>query len=230
MRDFLTYIQDVNMVSVLCRLGFSLLAGIVIGIDRARKRRGAGIKTHVLVCMGSALVMLTAQYVCEVFDASKIDITRMGAQVISGVGFLGVGTIVVTGRNQVRGLTTAAGLWACACLGLAAGIGFWDGAIVMLVLVVITFGVLAKLDQYVTHHSKVLDLYVEVDSLMHASEFLKTVRTMNVRVNNFEINKTKIKNDFVTALITVEMNHSGDREKVLSICREMEGVLYLEEI
>ena len=63
MRDFLTYIQDVNMVSVLLRLGFSLLAGVIIGIDRARKRRGAGIKTHALVCMGSALVMLTAQCV-----------------------------------------------------------------------------------------------------------------------------------------------------------------------
>lgn len=230
MNDFLSYIQNVNMVSVALRLGFALMAGVVIGIDRARKRRGAGIKTHVLVCMGSALVMLTAQYACEMFDASKIDLTRMGAQVISGVGFLGVGTIVVTGRNQVRGLTTAAGLWACACLGLAAGIGFWEGAIVMLVLVVITFGILARFDLYVSHHSKVLDLYVELDSLKHASEFLKTVRTMNVRVNDFEINKTKIKNDFVTALLTVEMTHSSEREDVLGTCRDIEGVLYLEEI
>lgn len=230
MANFQALLQDVNMVSVLCRLGFALVAGVIIGIDRARKRRGAGIKTHVLVCMGSALVMLTAQYSVETFAGVDIDITRLGAQVISGVGFLGVGTIVVTGRNQVRGLTTAAGLWACACLGLAAGIGFWEGAIAMLVMVVITLGVLAKFDLYVTHHSKVLDLYVEMDSLKHASEFLKTVRTMNVRVNDFEINKTKIKNDFVTALITIEMNHSSERDDVLGTCREIEGVLYLEEI
>lgn len=230
MNDFFVYIQDINIVSVTLRLGFALIAGVLIGIDRARKKRGAGIKTHVLVCMGSALAMLTAQYTSEMFDASKIDMTRMGAQVISGVGFLGVGTIVVTGRNQVRGLTTAAGLWACACLGLAAGIGFWEGAIVMLVLVVITLGVLAKFDLYVSHHAKVLDLYVEIDSLKHASEFLKTVRGMNVRVNDFEINKTKIKNDLITALITIEMNHSGERDEILGICRETEGVLYLEDI
>ncbi len=230
MDDFLVYIQDVNIVSVTLRLGFAVIAGVLIGIDRARKKRGAGLKTHVLVCVGSALVMLTAQYTCEMFDASKIDLTRMGAQVISGVGFLGVGTIVVTGRNQVRGLTTAAGLWACACLGLAAGIGFWEGAVVMLLLVLITFGALSKFDLYVSHHAKVLDLYVEIDSLKHASEFLKTVRGMNVRVNDFEINKTKIKNDLVTALITIEMNHSGEREEVLGICREIEGVLYLEDI
>lgn len=230
MTDLSTSIQDVNIVSVVCRLGFAVLAGTIIGIDRARKRRGAGIKTHVLVCMGSAIVMLTAQYACEAFPEMDIDPTRMGAQVISGVGFLGVGTIIVTGRNQVRGLTTAAGLWACACLGLAAGIGFWSGAIVMLILVIITFGGLARLDTYVVHHSKVLDLYVEVDTLKHASEFLKMVRAMNVRLDNFEINKTKIKNDFVTALITVEMNHSSEREEILSACRDIEGVLYLEEI
>ena len=96
------------------RLVFSLLVGMIIGIDRAMKRRSAGIKTHVLVCMGSALVMLTSEYLVRTFPDTKSDLTRMGAQVISGVGFLGVGTIMITGRNQIRGLTTAACLWICA--------------------------------------------------------------------------------------------------------------------
>lgn len=228
--NLLNYFQDLNIVSVTLRLLFAMLSGTIIGIDRSRKRRGAGIKTHVLVCMGAAQVMLTAQYTTLIFDASKIDITRMGAQVISGVGFLGVGTIIVTGRNQVRGLTTAAGLWACACIGLAAGIGFWEGAIVALLFVIITFGILARLDAYVSRHSKVLDLYVELDSLKHASDFLKEVRAMEVKVENFEVNKTKIKNDFITALLTMELNHSNQREDVLIRCREIEGVMYVEEI
>lgn len=228
--NFFYYIQDLNLLSVTLRLLFAMLSGTIIGIDRSRKRRGAGIKTHVLVCMGAALVMLTAQYATVIFDASKIDITRMGAQVISGVGFLGVGTIIVTGRNQVRGLTTAAGLWACACIGLAAGIGFWEGAIVALLFVVITFGALAKLDAYVSRHSKVLDLYVELDSLKHASDFLKKVREMEVKVENFEVNKTKIKNDFITALLTIELSHSYLREDILLQCRDIDGVMYVEEI
>ncbi len=228
--DFLIYIQGVNALSVFLRLMFAMLVGTVIGIDRARKRRGAGIKTHVLVCMGAALVMLTAQYAGEVFDTSKIDVTRMGAQVISGVGFLGVGTIIVTGRNQVRGLTTAAGLWACACIGLAVGIGFWEGALVALLLVIITFWLLVKLDSYVSHHSKVLDLYVELNTLKHASDFLKEVRNMEVKIENYEVNKTKIKNDYVTALLTIEMKYGNQREDILNSLKEINGVMYVEEI
>lgn len=111
---------------------FSLVAGTLIGLDRSMKRRGAGIKTHVLVCLGSALVMMTGQFIQLNYEGT-MDVARMGAQVISGVGFLGVGTIIVTGHNQVKGLTTAAGLWACACIGLAIGIGFVDGALLALV-------------------------------------------------------------------------------------------------
>lgn len=117
-----------TLVGIWIRLLFSLAVGMFIGIDRGLKRRGAGIKTHVLVCLGATLVMLTSEYMFRTFPDAKADMARLGAQVISGVGFLGVGTIMVTGRNQVRGLTTAACLWISACEGLAAGIGFVEGA------------------------------------------------------------------------------------------------------
>ncbi len=99
-----------------------------------------------------------------------------------------------------------------------------------MLLVIITFGALAKLDAYVSKHSKVLDLYVELDSLKHASDFLKQVRDMEVKVENFEINKTKIKNDYITALLTIELSHSYIREEILLNCREIEGVIFIEEI
>lgn len=130
--EFLIMIKGWSILSVGLRLAFSLVAGTLIGLDRSMKRRGAGIKTHVLVCLGSALVMMTGQFIQLNYEGT-IDVARMGAQVISGVGFLGVGTIIVTGHNQVKGLTTAAGLWACACIGLAIGIGFVDGALLALV-------------------------------------------------------------------------------------------------
>ena len=120
-----------STLGVVFRLLSALIVGLTVGIDREMKRRGAGIKTHVLVCLGAALVMITSQYLMENFDGST-DISRMGAQVISGVGFLGVGTIIVTGRNQVRGLTTAASLWVCACVGLAAGAGYIVGVLITL--------------------------------------------------------------------------------------------------
>ena len=136
--DFLTYIRELNMLSILIRLILAVVTGVLIGIDRRMKRRGAGIKTHVLVCLGATIVMMTGQYISIYFGTGQ-EVSRMGAQVVSGIGFLGVGTIIVTGRNQVRGLTTAAGLWACACTGLALGIGFYEGALLVLLFIYITF-------------------------------------------------------------------------------------------
>ena len=142
------------MGSMLLRLTIALVVGTIIGIDREMKRRSAGIKTHVLVCLGAAIVMMTSQYMMQLYGTEAADLSRMGAQVISGVGFLGVGTIVVTGKNQIRGLTTAAGLWTCACVGLAAGIGYIEGAMLCLVFVVFTFKVLNALDHVVVKRSR----------------------------------------------------------------------------
>ena len=139
-------------VGIWIRLLFSLAVGMFIGIDRGLKRRGAGIKTHVLVCLGSALVMLTSEYMFRTFPSANADMARMGAQVISGIGFLGVGTIMVTGRNQVRGLTTAACLWVCACEGLAVGIGFVDGAFYGLILIAVTLKLLTRVDTMIHEH------------------------------------------------------------------------------
>lgn len=106
----ISYLSGFNFYTVVFRLCVAFLVGVIIGVDRGIKRKGAGIKTHSLVCMSAALVMLTSQYIGLNFT-ENFDISRMGAQVISGVGFLGVGTIIVTGRHQVRGLTTAASIW-----------------------------------------------------------------------------------------------------------------------
>ena len=124
-------------LSILFRLLLALIAGLTIGIDREMKRRVAGIKTHVLVCLGAALVMITSQYMMVEFG-DMADISRMGAQVISGVGFLGVGTIIVTGRQQVKGMTTAAGLWASACMGLCIGAGFYLPALICCIFIIVT--------------------------------------------------------------------------------------------
>jgi len=125
----LEFIHGWSMGSMIVRLLLAMAAGMLVGVDRERKNRGAGMKTHVLVCIGAALAMMTSEYIYHEFPDARADMARIGAQVVSGVGFLGVGTIMVTGKNQIRGLTTAAGLWASACAGIAIGIGFVEGAL-----------------------------------------------------------------------------------------------------
>ena len=115
--------------NIFVRILSALVLGIVIGIDRGVKRRGGGARTTITVCLGAAMVMLMEQYL-EALYPERLDISRIAAQVISGVGFLGAGSILVSG-HQIKGLTSAASIWTCACIGLAVGIGFLDGAVIL---------------------------------------------------------------------------------------------------
>lgn len=127
-------LQELNVVTALARLLLAMLLGGLLGTEREYRHRPAGLRTYMIVCVASALVMLTGEFIFTRYDTG--DPTRLAAQVISGIGFLGAGTIVVTSR-QVTGLTTAAGLWASACIGLAAGAGYYLGAILCGVLVIV---------------------------------------------------------------------------------------------
>ena len=114
-------IREVTYGAIAVRIAVAVVLGGIIGLERGLKNRPAGLRTYMLVCVGACLIMVTNQYIYQVFGTG--DPVRMGAQVVSGIGFLGAGTIVVTKRNQIKGLTTAAGLWAAAAVGLSVGIG-----------------------------------------------------------------------------------------------------------
>ena len=217
-------------VGIWIRLLFSLAVGMFIGIDRGLKRRGAGIKTHVLVCLGSAIVMLTSEYMFRTFPSAKADMARMGAQVISGIGFLGVGTIMVTGRNQVRGLTTAACLWVCACEGLAAGIGFVDGAFYGLILIAVTLKLLTRVDTMIHEHAKVFDFYLEFTSSRCVGAFMDTMRSKRVKIVSFDIAKNKLKGEGPSATMSVEVQDKSLRKTLLGDIQAMEEIRFAEEL
>ena len=212
------------------RLAFAMAVGMFIGIDRGMKRRGAGIKTHVLVALGSALVMLTSEYMLRTFPDAKADMARLGAQVISGIGFLGVGTIMVTGRNQVRGLTTAACLWVCACVGLAAGIGFVEGAAYALLLIGITLKLLTKVDAMIHDHAKVFDYYLEFYNNKCVGDFMDIMRTKDLKIVSFDVSKNKLKGEGPSATMSVEVKDRELRKNLLSEIQSMETIRFAEEL
>ena len=222
--------REWSMLAMFLRLAIALLVGTIIGIDREMKRRSAGIKTHVLVCLGAAIVMMTSQYMMQLYGTEAADLSRMGAQVISGVGFLGVGTIVVTGKNQIRGLTTAAGLWTCACVGLAAGIGYIEGALMCLIFVVFTFKVLKVLDHWVVKRAKVYEVYIEFESIKNVPHFRERLREEGFKLSEFEISKSKVKGDGPSAVASIEIPDRKKRTGVLDKLREVEGVKFVEEL
>ncbi len=215
-----------SLLAVTIRLLFALVVGLIVGIDRERKRRVAGIKTHILVCLGSALVMITSQYMMVEFG-DMADISRMGAQVISGVGFLGVGTIIVTGRNQVKGLTTAASIWVCACVGLAAGIGFIEGVIIVLVLLVFTLKVLGRLDTLVRKGAKEVDLYIEFVDNKGLLTFCDKIKADGHHIVKMQIGRCDGENDFPNALFSIR---TKDRDHVAKLAVELRRLKYVKSV
>lgn len=129
--DWMGSLRDLNVLSVCVRLLLAMAFGGTIGFERGIRQRAAGLRTHMLLCVGAASTMLVSQYIYASYGVG--DPARLSAQVISGIGFLGAGTIIVTRRNQIKGLTTAATLWATACMGLAVGVGFYECALAMYV-------------------------------------------------------------------------------------------------
>ena len=151
-------------VFTLGRVALAAILGGVIGYERQLSHRPAGLRTHILVAVGASLVMCTSEYV--VLRMGGTDVTRMGAQVISGIGFLGAGTILREGFT-VKGLTTAASLWAVSCVGLAAGIGFWSGALIATAVIYLTLGFLGRMRN---KRSSIRTIYIGVSNAYHVSE------------------------------------------------------------
>ena len=171
-----TFNTTAVLISML-RLFIAALLGGLIGLERGRQLRAAGLRTHILVCVGAALTAMIGFYARDVLGIETSDPLRVSAQVISGIGFLGVGTIMVKGRFQIVGLTTAAGLWVTAAIGLAIGAGFYEGGIVAFIISVFTVMVLNKIERRINEHHSLFGLYVEINSDKYVKECISFLKT-----------------------------------------------------
>jgi putative Mg2+ transporter-C (MgtC) family protein len=171
---------------IVLKLFLAMILGGVIGLEREIGNRPAGFRTHTLVCMGSVLVMLTSQYVYQAYG-QDVDLTRLGAQVISGIGFLGAGTILKDG-SRVRGLTTAASLWVVACIGLAIGIGFYWGALATAVLSYITLVLLKRLEGHLIKSPRRFDINLEIPNVPgQVAAITQVMARLDVQVRDIRV-------------------------------------------
>lgn len=222
-------LRELTTVSVAVRLALSLLCGGILGIERGRKKRPAGLRTYMLVCMGAALVMLTSLYITAMYGGS--DPARMGAQVVSGIGFLGAGTIIVTGRNRVKGLTTAAGLWAAACVGLALGVGFYTGALGGCLLIFVVMALLQRLDDWVSASTKVINLYLEFEQMSDIGAFIRFTKERGFRISDLElIHANGINESGIGVLCNLRLSKKKPHAEILQMLGGLERVRYVEEL
>lgn len=222
-------IRGLNSCTILIRVLLALVIGGIIGIERGRKNQPAGFRTYMLVCLGATLVMMTNQYIYVSFNSG--DISRLGAQVISGIGFLGAGTILVTKKNRVRGLTTAAGLWTAACVGLAIGIGFYEGAIVVGVGILLIMTFFHKVENWIHARSAAMSIYLNLNSLDAVTSFISYCKEREYKVSDMQVSKEKEADKHTIAVMaSLHLKRGTPHVRVIGEVSKLDGVKYIEEL
>lgn len=241
MDGVIAYLREMNFASVMFRLLLAMLCGGMLGLERGRKRRPAGFRTYMLVCLGAALTMLLSQYEfamvmgpwnnIAVELGMKTDVSRFGAQVINGIGFLGAGTILVTGRQEVKGLTTAAGLWASACMGLAIGAGFYECVVLCTVLIFLCMRFLPIIENYLVERARFINIYVEFRSLDDIGAIISRIKSQGAHICDVDINRGRTERSInPNAVFAIRLQQKQPHTQVLTAIAALDSVYTIDEV
>lgn len=217
MENILKIITNVTLLGVIIRLILALVLGSIIGIERSRHGRAAGMRTHSLVCLGAVLTVVVGIYAADIAGYNT-DPLRICAQVISGIGFLGAGTILLKGHFEITGLTTAAGLWATAAVGLTIGIGYYAVAIIAAMLIFAVNALLTKTEEKILQKQKIGYIYSEINDVNKVNDFDELFRK-NYGGEHMEITPAK---SGITGHVGIEIelpNYSN--EEINRICQKL---------
>lgn len=222
-------IREVTYLAVVLRIFAAVIIGGLLGLERGMKNRAAGLRTYMLVCVGACIIMLTNQYIYQNYGTG--DPVRMGAQVVSGIGFLGAGTIIVTRRSQIKGLTTAAGLWSAAGVGLALGIGFYEAAVIGAVAIFTIMTLLQKMDDRMHRKNRVMEVYLELSSDISLGDFLRQVRQQDIEVNDVQREQDSDADTGIRAYIALmKTKKRSSHVDIMEQLQRIQGVVYIEEL
>ena len=190
MWEWLDYLREFNFASVCVRLVLAVLLSGALGIERERHGKAAGLRTHILVCLGAAMAAMTGLYITATIDRGS-DVARIAAQVVSGIGFLGAGTILVRNKSTVTGLTTAACVWSTGALGLAIGFGFYEASVLCGVFMLLIAGQLGNLDRKLFRRSREISVYAEFKDAAAINQTLTAIREQDMRIVQIHLTRSR---------------------------------------
>ena len=223
-------LRDLTMLSVSVRMLLAVICGGIIGIEREYKRRPAGFRTHILICLGAAMTTLTSQYFYLCLE-QYTDMARLGAQGVAGIGFIGAGTIIVTRRQRVKGLTTAAGLWAAAIIGLTLGGGFYEGGLFATILILVAELVFSRLEYRVLRNAPEINLYIEYTGSDSLETLLRLLRELELKILNMGIIHSKSDDDHnACAILNLRLPRGAEADDVMNRILSSRGVVSIREL
>lgn len=215
-----------NMQNILIRVIVAAVLGGVVGLDRGMKHRGAGTKTITVVCLGATLVMLTEQYI-QINFPGLANMNRLAAQVISGVGFIGVGTIIIS-KHRVRGLTTAATLWASACIGLAVGIGFIEGGVLITAVMLFSLHVLPYVERFATRHSRYCNVFIDLEKSRDLHIVIHDLKEAGIVVDSMDMSEPGLAGEEVSVHLVLYAKKAMERTEIYDILMKSDKVVSLD--
>lgn len=215
-----------NMRNILIRVIAAAVLGGVVGLDRGMKHRGAGTKTITVVCLGATLVMLTEQYI-QIHFPGLANMNRLAAQVISGVGFIGVGTIIIS-KHRVRGLTTAATLWASACIGLAVGIGFIEGGVLITAMMMLSLHVLPFVERFATRHSRYCNVFLDLEKSRDLHTVIHDLKEAGIVIDSMDMSESAVVGEGVSVHLVLYVKKAMERTEIYDILMKSDKVVSLD--
>lgn len=230
MTNILEFMTEMTTASIGVRLVVATLLGSMVGVERANKRYAAGIRTFALVCLGSALATITGLYFAEI-SGNMADSARIPAQLLCGIGFIGAGTIIVTDRKQIKGLTTAAGLWVTASMGIAIGAGLLWASMICFALVIITNYYMHYMTIYVETHTRTIEIHVEMEriAMERVIDFIKGTEGYTI-ISMERRSAEPIFEDDIILRIEIDMGKKIKHSVIVNDIMELEGVHYVEDV
>ena len=224
----LDFLRGMDILSVTVRLALALVCSGMIGIERADKRRPAGFRTHILICLGAAIAAMTSVHLFVTMNY-YLDVARMGAGVVSGIGFIGAGTIMVTRRRRVKGLTTAAGLWVVAIVGLCCGFGFYEGAVYTTILVLVAEVFFSKLEYRLLRNNREISVYLEYTKPSCLEEIVDRCHMLGIKIVDVEITQKNDETGASCAMLALSSRQGAGKEDILQNLNGVDGVITVVE-
>ncbi len=223
--DFMNYLEEFNEVSIAVRLVVATVMGGIIGMERGATKHAAGLRTFMLVCLGAALAQIIDMRCVLRYGIG--DPMRLAQGVISGIGFLGVGTIIVTGRSHIKGLTTAATLWTTAVLGISIGSGYLYSSIITFALIMIVIKLMARFSRKQMQHNRQMQIKVEVADYSSVKEVITHLHEQGYRINEMD---KKENGETILLNLDLYLGKKVNHDDVIDKLNKLEVVEFVMEI
>ena len=223
----ISILSHLNLLSIIVRISLALILGGILGMERQQKQRPAGFRTYIIVCLGATLACITNVYMVTYLGGG--DPARIPAQVISGIGFLGAGTILVTRNSHVKGLTTAAGLWCVATIGIAVGCGFYTGAIICTIAIEFSLVFLMYFDKRLSYNSKYISFYAEFCDSKYIKELISYTKKEGILMHDLDMFKAPDSQN-IMATFTIQMKNKSMRDDISDKMSNFNGLIFIEEL